>query len=790
MSKKQPLDIILWAHSDQAGGTEIPCVLASAFLRRTGFKIRCGIVTPFPDAAVEFFRLEGGFKHCIEVIEQPQEDLLLLRLEKSKDGRVEPTGTRDTVNKLITGKANLAPTSEMVSLAFHRIIEKCKKLVEGKIDNKTLFVSCGEAFAVAVAKELNCRSVIVTDHLTTQSVRAVCKELTGELPLYLNNFLGKVEHEEKQANAVYLLPPEFGVREYRDYFEGPKVLETSGLLYDPIPEHELAAAPHYTELRDINKKHPLVIVFGGGGKVWDDFIVKLHNAASNALIKSRGKSISLLIKDVFKNEKGELKISKRTWRLYIPGEPSRKLADPGALMYWYAACTLLVGRGGLAAQQIMASVLARPQDPPGMLFVNEERHPQIKAEWEQLKKMGLVHAISYQDFCSSLDSPNGALNLISNYLKEASDRLEFRRRATIRYCVGAVDRLADSILGWHWHESRRGGARTGSVRRFDDGREFLEILGDSIHFDDLQKKPRPLQLEVILSEDPGDAHLNGLKAIIIAFKQSIRTVVFSGSVDENHHPARPKNDPLNFKGISDLIKTVREGTNVNIGIVSPLWCDDQNVYTALVNDASPGDYVNVLLDAGTQSTYDKRYMVDEKRCWTQVGNNLDRLVSAKRDIAVQLLYGIAADNHNKDDIEGAVKLANEKKVALIFSYDGSLPSKVKTLRADPLIEVIERRSWVKSDFLNCVARLFYPTLVVTGDEVKFFACPETARKQINDARIVLKEKLDRYKQWSESASWQQKPSTLLDACCRQCSQRHGAINVLADGMFTRFRVNG
>ncbi len=816
MSQKQRLDIVLWAHSDQAGGTEIPCVLASAFLRRTGFKIRCGIVTPFPDNAVEFFRLEGGFKHCIEVIEGP----MLLSLTKDKDrGCVDPKMTLEEVTRVIhtqgaiSSKLSVEEIEEIKTRkqrhltrddahdSFKNTVERCKHLVKDKIYlGATLFVSCGESVAIKVAKELNCRSVVVTDHLTTVSVRDVC---TSASCSYLEDYSDECIKAERLADAVYLLPPEFGVRKYREHFSKNNpdinVMETSGLLYNSIPEHELAAAPHYTDLRKVNEKSPLVIVFSGGGRVWDNFIIKLHDAVEEN--KGGIDGLSLLLKDIYEKDAGGKKsrvVSKRTWKLYAPGESPRKLKDPGSLMYWYAACTLLVGRGGLAAQQIIASVLARPEDPPAMLFVDEKGHPQINSEWQQLKDMGLVHSIGYDDFA---EVPN-PLEFINNYLgeKKKNERQRFRRRATVRYCVGAVDRLADAILGERKMPSAS--IRTESASRFDDGREFLEILGDSIHFDDLRDTPRPLQLEIILASDASKDALDTAKKIIVAFKERVRTVVFSGCV-QNEYPQVPMSDILELPRIAELIDTARAGTNVNIGIVSPLWSNiGDKAYKALVTDSTPGDYLNVPLDAGTQKTYEKRL---PKRNWQQVYQNLSKLADEPRWLAIQLLYGVRKDKtRDKDktwdkDLEGAMRLVcDHPSFSLVFSVEHSCKDsfqddveRVKG-RLPPnttgIIDVIERRKWSGSEFDHCISRLFFPTVVVDNTGVRFYACPELARKQagpdIADPQVG-----DSFENWKRSPFWKD-PGDLLQKCKRECSQRHGAVNVLADGMLTQFRMHG
>lgn len=49
-------DILIWAHSDQAGGTEIPCVLLKALKEFFGTGLEVGILTPFPQRVEMFFK--------------------------------------------------------------------------------------------------------------------------------------------------------------------------------------------------------------------------------------------------------------------------------------------------------------------------------------------------------------------------------------------------------------------------------------------------------------------------------------------------------------------------------------------------------------------------------------------------------------------------------------------------------------------------------------------------------------------------------------------------------------
>jgi len=106
-------------------------------------------------------------------------------------------------------------------------------------------------------------------------------------------------------------------------------------------------------------------------------------------------------------------------------------------MYWYAACRLLVARGGLAAQQLFATLLSNLPEVPQMLFIEEPGHPQIESERLSLYRLGLVHSRTLRGF------QQNSFSMIDEAL---SRPLEARRRAYVRYSSDAMKKLCEAIL--------------------------------------------------------------------------------------------------------------------------------------------------------------------------------------------------------------------------------------------------------------------------------------------------------------------------------------------------------
>ena len=215
-----------------------------------------------------------------------------------------------------------------------------------------------------------------------------------------------------------------------------------------------------------------------------------------------------------------------------------------------------------------------------MIFVNELHHPQINAEWDLLAQMKLVNAVEFDVFQQTLGNnySGGAIGFIENYIEKEKERRDFRRRVAVRYSEGAVDRLADSILGAYSPIA----ANSTVSCRFDDGREFLEMLGDFIRFKDIGSAPRPFLLQVMVpdsSENGSSADLEILKKVVVSFKEKVKTIFFSkfdssgdrGLSGDNFLKRTP--DPLLYGGMPVLMEKAREGVGVNIGIETMLNAD-------------------------------------------------------------------------------------------------------------------------------------------------------------------------------------------------------------------------
>ncbi len=674
----------------------------------------------------------------------------------------------------------------------------------------------------------------------------------------LTEFLDQHHLAEQRADSVYLLPPEFGHEEYKNQFEKScaTVMETSGLLYDPVPENELSRAPYYEDLKKTNKENHLVIVFGGGGTVWDEFVLALHHQA-DAL---KDKKMSLLLKDKYTDADGKEKLSKRTWRLYTPENiKGKKLSDPGRLIYWYHACTLLLVRGGLAAQQILAAAFARPSDPPGMIFVNEPNHPQINAEWKLLNQMKLVYAVDFRKFDETVNGngSTGAIDFIENYigtgpdkvLEKKNERLDFHRRASLRYAEGAIDKLADSILGTY---NPIAPSSNGIDCRFDDGREFLEMLGDFIRFGDIGSAPRPFLLQVMVPDssenDWRNTDLDMLKKVVVSFKQNVKTIFFSnidssgvtGSSGKQILQRQP--DPLKYPHLDKIIEKAREGVNIEIGIETMLNDSFEN-YKSSINKLfeNPGsqDYINIFLDAGTEETYNKVWKHDSRKTsndnqiesepdlWKNLIENLTQL-SLKRKgkekekekkgvqnayVHIQLLYSLKDVNCEDGDIYGAIGLLKKHEGIdrLVFSYDDEVCAQKNAADRikenmddiDGKIQLIRRRNWKKSNFQSCSACLFFPTVFVEGGKVNFCACPNVApdleSSKCSSCTWSSMEEKTPFDIWKEDVpgkedapekKWKKFAGDLPAKCGRICSQKAGTINAMADAMLTGIRMIG
>jgi hypothetical protein len=437
-------DILIWSHSDQMGGTEIPCVLATALLKlaySANRHLSVAIVTPHPGFVDDFCKDESFYRDSNASgpgkIQIPE----LMRLTKYPDGGVNPDGTCDLLVKEFIKNNNLEILGGVVGVCLNRIQENFD-------EKRTLIVSCGEPIALLVASKLRCKRVIVTDHLLTFTVRSVL-ESGGLLSGVMASLMTEFENFDRSADEAYLSPIEFASPEYSEYLAhgGLPCIPINGLFYDPINQTMLDQAEPYKELKEKLVElaftdasggkviPPIVCVFGGGGTVWYEIFVQLHKKARSNEFDYKG--FALLIKEVDE----EKKRIERRWRLYVPG-PGRnvdgiELRDPGKLMYWYAACRLVVARGGLAAQQILATMLSDIKEAPQMLFIEEPGHPQIESERLSLYRLGLVHTRTLRSF---KDDPFKVIDYALEH------QLEARLRARIRYGSNSVETLCKAIL--------------------------------------------------------------------------------------------------------------------------------------------------------------------------------------------------------------------------------------------------------------------------------------------------------------------------------------------------------
>jgi len=364
-----------------------------------------------------------------------------MRLKKHSDGSVDPDETCNILKKEFIGDNKLTLLTGRVG--------HCQWLVQGCIDkDKTLIISCGEPIALKVASDLGCKGIIVTDHLLTFTIRRVL-ENGGLLNAEMARLMTTFEGFDRLPREAFLSPVEFASPEYIDYLAqgGLPCIPISGLFYDPIDQTILQTTEPYKRLIATakpmipgeHKTPPIVCVFGGGGTVWDEIYYDLHKKAQSGEFAKR--SFSLLLKDVANlNGPGKREVIKGQWRLYVPGSEltdGKQLIDPGKLMYWYAASSLLVARGGLAAQQFLATLLSDISEVPQMLFIEEPGHPQIESERLSLYRLGLVHTRTLRGFQKN---PFDVIEESLSTLPEA------RPRARVRYCRDAMETLCKTIL--------------------------------------------------------------------------------------------------------------------------------------------------------------------------------------------------------------------------------------------------------------------------------------------------------------------------------------------------------
>ncbi len=437
------LDVIVWGHSDQAGGTLMACVICSAlrkqariYSKRFKRRLKFGIVTCRSEMEVrEFFAAEGGNTNIDVILAQE-----LLKLGKDPiRGGVSVVKTHNALKALLEAHKVLKtplktgsrgdPLAAMVSDGVGQVRKVCHQ--------GTLVISCGEPVALEVARQLKLTSVIVTDHLVTHSVTDILRVAGSRVLPEEWEFIARMKAFDRSADAAFLSPPEFGVPEYQQYFArecNVKCMEMDGMLFDPLTKREARRAPHFKELEQLAKRHPIVIVFGGGGPVWDRIYVRLHKKAMKSNLKNAG--FALIMRKV-----SDGKVVRRSWQLLKPNCRPKDLKDPVKMMYWYQICTLLVGRGGLAAQQILSTeTSSRDKGAPAMLFVEEPRHSQIESERQMLTGLGLVHSVAMEEFRKD------PIAQISETLGDEQARRKMRALIPLRYKPKTLEALADYLL--------------------------------------------------------------------------------------------------------------------------------------------------------------------------------------------------------------------------------------------------------------------------------------------------------------------------------------------------------
>lgn len=828
MAANKKLDVILWAHSDQAGGTEIPCVIASALLRRTGRGISCGIVTPFPSAVADFFSIEGGLRGGVKIIRAPQ----LLELGKDTSGEVSAQKTLAVVKDLIKDKAGTGRGSGQKAAAAW--VGECERTIEGRYHENTCIISCGEPIAVEVARRSDLDVLIISDHLLTQSVKAVLEPARRSVEV--DAFLEALEHFERPVDGgvAFLSPPEFGMSAYKDYLVDDRkwrqCMELSGLFYDPIPPHELECAPHYDELRDLNRKCPVVIVFGGGGHVWDKIYCSLHDAVQAGKLGEQGEpgQFALIVRDVLDG-----KVIPRTWRLFKPGDrQGTPLKDPGKMMYWYAASTILVGRGGLAAQQVLASMLSDAPSAPRMLFIEEPHHPQIESERRQLRDLGLVQTYMLDDFAP--DPFEG----IREVLKMDLWFQDARHRTRLRYAPATMDRLADLILqryAPHRHPllSRE---KANPEAAYDYASTFMEKAEDRLEIPGaLEGKLPPLQLEVHPPpDDPECACVfdcphcfkqgfdcgvseyvseDALTRTIKDFKGRVGRIVISGLYTS----------PLCSSVTPAALQAARTGFPQKVGLhtklVAPGGKLPQEFVDALFRDCRDGDYLTVSLDAGTAETYARVTKTSPRKgaaFFEQCKVNLQQVKKLREDsehypkghwLRLNMVYLlIDGINTGEDDIAGAVNIARATGVdCLRFSVplpnfdEGNVPptssSEIKSAAAfirnlsqdsdNPRMLVRLYPEWSLEGFQHCRSQLFTPAL---GADGYFYPCCQVACRQFENLRIEQAAiDANNWNRWFNSKKRKgllhqqvgQRLGTEPECMnCRVCNRKDGTINAL------------
>lgn len=431
--------VLIWGHSDQTGGTEIACLLYEMLRSNSvgGINLDVSILTHSPDSVDEYFKYTTmRFDRARDVIETPR----LLRLGKTQQGEVDGYKTLEIFNQppFLPLDPSFTGLQEAVSDIANQI--KTKYGSEPK-----LMISCGEPLALKVANKLNINGVIISDILLTSVVQNVLENSGLLLESKVARLLDELEDYDHMADMAILAPVEFSSYEYEQYLSngGVYCLPMGGLFYEPIGRDTLAINPPYKELTQAAKGNKIVFVFGGGGPLWLDLYKDLADEYVKA---SKGLTFGLLLPET-ETKDGKLVRRRKggtgsfIYQLYLPDGTATELEDPGKLMYWYAACTLVIGRGGLVAQQVFATMLSDLPDTPEMLFIEEPGHPQIEHERRSLYNLSFVHSRRLVDFRQQ------KLKIIQEIMNQMSThRTSPRYAVAVRYGRGTMERLGKYLI--------------------------------------------------------------------------------------------------------------------------------------------------------------------------------------------------------------------------------------------------------------------------------------------------------------------------------------------------------
>lgn len=332
---------------------------------------------------------------------------------------------------------------------MQQFMNQIREEVTPLVRPNTLIITCGAAEAVGFAKmqdpKLDC--VILTDIIMPLSDNWVL-QYGGCLSREAAKALREFANMDQNADEAILAPPEFCGVDYDNYFAsgGVRTMALAGLLYEPL--NEFASDPrHNPKLRELLKaagSDPVAFVFGGGGSLW----LPLYRELGILLQKQNPRPNYAVLVPTVEEKNGKLDRVEMSpgcfeYTLFKCDGSQVYLPDPGLLAFWYAGIFLVVGRGGLVAQQVLATMLAdNPPQRPFMLFLEELGHPQIEHERLALQRLGFVTSSTLERFRKD---PLGAIQqAVDAKTVEATEIMRLRVRA--RYGTQSLDNAIKMIL--------------------------------------------------------------------------------------------------------------------------------------------------------------------------------------------------------------------------------------------------------------------------------------------------------------------------------------------------------